>query len=188
MSSHTSSKLQKTDYIMGKSDIVRGRSADRVDPADFIEHFLMQLKCWLHHFGSETKTLVHAVETPLLTCTKEGQGCFICKVMVLVFGGCKRHCVNWLSSKRSHHQWRVLGQLAEAVTKGHQDQMARKTDKKGVDLSGQCSITCWFQWLLCLTDSELVDHHPYSSKFAPSHYYLFPNINKPLDSEPVTQW
>lgn len=53
--------------------------------------------------GSSLSHIFHTVETPLLTCFKEGYGHFIWR-----FFGCKMHCVYWPSSKRPHPQWREL--------------------------------------------------------------------------------
>lgn len=64
------------------------------DLVDLLECFLTQDECWVYHFET-----IHAVETLLLTCSKEDQGCFICRegdgLSFFFFGGCmcKRHCV-----------------------------------------------------------------------------------------------
>lgn len=72
------------------------------------------------------------IEIPFLTNSKEVLGRFISRESdgSSLGEACKRHFVYLLSSKGSHYQWRVVCQLAEAATKGCQDEMTKKTDER----------------------------------------------------------
>lgn len=97
-------------------------------PVGFFKCFLTQSECWVNYFDEATM---------LLTCSKEGQRCFTLRLLGIE----KRHYAYQLTSKRSYHPWRILSQLTNVVTKGHDDQTSRKTGKKGLVSSGQGSGT-----------------------------------------------
>lgn len=75
------------------------------DPAGFIERFLNQDEFLVHYIQPET---INAVENILLTVSKEGQKCFICRESDGLFLRCKSHYAYWLSSKRATPPMQII--------------------------------------------------------------------------------
>ena len=75
------------------------------------------------------QTTIHAVETPLFSPSKEGQGGVGREGDGLRLLGCKGHCFHWLPSKKPNYEWGILCQLAEAAAKGNQVKRPGKLTK-----------------------------------------------------------
>lgn len=130
------SNQMHTRLIMGNSDTIWGRSS--WFPLTFSNPGWMLASS----FWAKDKETIHAVETPLFTCSKEDQGCSICRVGdSLRFLECRRHCAYWICSKWLYFQRRVLHQLAETVMKVIIPKSPGKTDKSVFVATGQCFST-----------------------------------------------
>lgn len=109
------------------------------------------------------------------------------KTMDLVFLGCKIHCVHWLTSKRRQPKLSVLCRLAEAVSKGYQEQTPRKNNERGFVSSVQCSRKqilffnryCAWLWLWTRWSHNSFSWFP---------YHLYPNMKTTWRGTTIVLW
>ncbi|CAI9733412.1 Hypothetical predicted protein [Octopus vulgaris] len=147
------------------------------DPADFLERFLTQGECWVHHFEPETKELT-SPPAPKKAKNISPAG----KVMASVFWDAKgivfidylqkRHAINGeyyanlLRQLKRALKIKRPGKLAKGVL-FHQDDAPVHKSLVSMAVVRDCGF-------------EVVDHPPCSPDLAPSDYYLFPNMKKHL--------
>uniref|UniRef100_A0A3Q0RHJ7 Mos1 transposase HTH domain-containing protein n=1 Tax=Amphilophus citrinellus TaxID=61819 RepID=A0A3Q0RHJ7_AMPCI len=143
------------------------------NPDGFLERFLAQDECWVHHYEPETKRQSMQWKQPSSPTPEKAKVVSSAgKVMISVFWDAKGHTIN------GEYYANLLRQLRKAIkskwpgklTKGvlfHQDNAP--VHKSMVSVAAVCD--CGF---------ELVDHPPYSPDLAPSDYFLFPNMKKHL--------
>lgn len=144
-SSDTLSTAHYPDCITWKSDIIWGSC--RWFPWEFPNQ-----KCWVFHFEPET---IHAWKHPSLPAPKS----FHLQIRWWSKSfGIEKLCVYRLSSKGTHHQWRVWCQLAEAVTICYQEQTPRTKDELFHQSNTPAHRTLVSMAAVRDYDFELVDH------------------------------
>ena len=168
-----------TRLVMSEANLARFES----DPDRFVERFLTQDECWLHHFEPETKRQSmqwkHSTSpAPKKVKVVSPAG----KVMASVFWDAKGIvCIDYLQKGKTingEYYAKLLRELRQAIkskrlgklTKGvllHQDNAPGHKSLVAMSAVHDCGF-------------ELIDHLPYSPDLAPSDYLLFPNLKKHL--------
>ena len=153
------------------------------NPVNFVERFLTQDECWVHHFEPETKRQSMQWKHSSSPAPKKAKVVSSAgKVMATVFWDAKGVVlVDYLPKGQTingEYYAKLLRQLREAIkakrpgklTKGvlfHQDNAP--AHKSAIAMA--TVHACGFQ---------VVDHPPYSPDLAPSDFHLFPNMKKHL--------
>ena len=153
------------------------------DPASFLERFITQDECWVHHFEAETKRQSMQWKHPSSPPPKKAKVVSSAgKVMASVFWDAKGIVlIDYLQKGHTingEYYANLLRQLREAIkskrrgklTKGpllHQDNAPAHKSMIAMAAAHDCGF-------------ELIEHPPYSPDLAPSDYFLFPNMKKHL--------
>ena len=153
------------------------------DPTDFIERFLTEDECWVHHFEPETKKQSMQWKHPSSPPPKKAKVVSSAgKVMASVFWDSKGVVfVDYLPKGQTingEYYANLLRQLREAIkekrrgklTKGvlfHQDNAPSHKAAIATATIHDCGF-------------DLIQHPPYSPDLAPSDFHLFPNMKKHL--------
>ena len=150
------------------------------DPDRFVERFLTQGECWVHHFEPETKRQSmqwkHSTSAPKKAKVVSSAG----KVMASVFWNAIGIVfIDYLQKGKTingEYYAKLLKELRQAIkskwpgklTKGvllHQDNAHPHKSLVAMSAVHDCGF-------------KLIDHPPYSPDLAPSDYFLFPNLKK----------
>uniref|UniRef100_A0A3Q0S4N0 Uncharacterized protein n=1 Tax=Amphilophus citrinellus TaxID=61819 RepID=A0A3Q0S4N0_AMPCI len=140
------------------------------NPAGFLERFLTQDECWVHHFEPDTKQQSMRWKHPSSPPPKKAKVVLSAgKVMVSIFWDAK--CIMFIDYLQKGHTVsgeyyaNLLRQLRKVLF--HQDNAPAHKSVLAMDAVCDCGF-------------ELVDHPPYSPDLAPSDYFLHPNMKKHL--------
>lgn len=168
-----------TRLVMSQANLVLLEA----DPDSFLERFLTQDECWVHHFEAETKRQSMQWKHPSSPPPKKAKVVSSAgKVMASVFWDAKGIVfIDYLQKGRTingEYYANLLRELRKAIkskrpgklTKGvlfHQDNAPAHKSVVAMAAVRDCGF-------------ELVDHPPYSPDLAPSDFFLFPNMKKHL--------
>lgn len=133
--------------------------------------FPKRVECWVHHKQRDNpwsgNVHLHMHQRKPMTFYLQGR-------QWSQFWGMQNALFFWLSTKGSSHQWTVLSELVEAVTKGYRDKTPSKTDKSYFVSSGIWSSTQSlgfnddYVWLLLWTRYSL-PNYPDLTVSVPQH-------------------
>ena len=153
------------------------------DPDRFVERFLTQDECWVHHFEPETKRQSMQWKHSTSPAPKKANVVSSAgKVMASVFCDAKGILfIDYLQKGKTingEYYAKLLRELRQAIkskrpgklTKGvllHQDNVPAHKSLVAMSPVHDCCF-------------ELIDHTPYSPDLAPSDYFLFQNVKKHL--------
>ena len=168
-----------TRLVMSEANLARFEA----DPDRFVERFLTQDECCVHHFEPETKRQSmqwkHSTSPPPKKAKVVSSAG---KVMTSVFWDAKDIVfIDYLQKGKTingEYYAKLLRELRQAIkskrpgklTKGvllHQDNAPAHKSLVAMSAVHDCGF-------------ELIDHPPYSPDLAPSDYFLFPNLKKHL--------
>ena len=168
-----------TRLVMSEANLARFEA----DPDRFVERFLTQDECWVHHFEPETKRQSMQWKHSTSPAPKKAKMVsFAGKVMASVFWDAKGIVfIDYLQKGKTingEYYAKLLRELRQAIkskrpgklTKGvllHQDNAPAHKSLVAMSPVHDCGF-------------ELIDHIPYSPDLAPSDYFLFPNLKKHL--------
>uniref|UniRef100_A0A3Q0QTS4 Histone-lysine N-methyltransferase SETMAR n=1 Tax=Amphilophus citrinellus TaxID=61819 RepID=A0A3Q0QTS4_AMPCI len=127
------------------------------NPASFLENFLTQDECWVHHFEPEIKWQSMQWKHPSSPPPKKAKVVSSAGKVMSLFSGMQKA----LQSSQN-----CLQKLKKGVLFHQNNAPAHKSM---VAMAAVCN--CGF---------ELVDHPPYFPDLAPSHYFVFPNMKNHL--------
>uniref|UniRef100_A0A3Q0SYF5 Tc1-like transposase DDE domain-containing protein n=1 Tax=Amphilophus citrinellus TaxID=61819 RepID=A0A3Q0SYF5_AMPCI len=141
------------------------------NPTGFIEHFLTQDECWVHHFEPETKRQSMQWKHPSSPPPKKAKVVSSAwKVMVSVFWNAKGIVGEYYAILLRQLQKVIKSKWPGKLTKEvlfHQDNAPAHKSVAVMAAVHDCGF-------------ELVDHPPYSPDLAPCDYFLFTNMKKGL--------
>ena len=168
-----------TRLVMSEANLARFE----VDPDRFVERFLTQDECWVHHFEPETKRQSMQWKHSTSPAPKKAKVVPSAgKVMTSVFWDAKGIVfIEYLQKGKTineEYYAKLLRELRQAIkskrpgklTKGvllHQDNAPAHKSLVAMSAVHDCGF-------------ELIDHPPYSPDLAPSDFFLFANLKKHL--------
>ena len=168
-----------TRLVMSEANLARFEA----DPDRFVERFLTQDECWVHHFEPETKRQSMQWKHSTSPASKKAKVVSSTgKVMASIFWDAKGIVfIDYLQKGKTingEYYAKLLRELGQAIkskwpgklTKGvllHQDNAPAHKSLVAMSAVHDCSL-------------ELIDYPPYSPDLAPSDYFLFPDLKKHL--------
>ena len=169
-----------TRLIMSEANLARFEAAD---PDRFVERFLTQDKCWVHHFQPETKRQSMQWKHSTSPAPKKAKVVsFAGKMMVSVFWDAKGIAyIDYLQKGKTingEYYAKLLRELRQAIK-------SKKPGKQTKDVLLHQDNAPAHKSLVAMSavhdrGFELIDHPPYSPDLASSDYFLFPNLKKHL--------
>ncbi|XP_030588657.1 histone-lysine N-methyltransferase SETMAR-like [Archocentrus centrarchus] len=152
------------------------------NPDDFLERFLTQDECWVHHFEPETMQWNHLSSPP----PKKAKVVSLAgKVMVSVFWDAKGIVfIDYLQNGHTingEYYANLLRQLRKAIESKRPGKLSKGVLFHRDNAPAHKSVLAMAAVRDC--GFELIDHPPYSPDLAPSDYFLFRNMKKHLSGK-----
>ena len=168
-----------TRLVMSEANLSRFEA----DPDRFVERFLAQDECWVHHFEPETKWQSMQWKHSTSPAPKKAKVVSSAgKVMASVFWDARGIVfIDYLEKGKTINgecYAKLLRELQQAIKSKRPGKLTKGVLLHQDNAPAHKSLVAMFAVHDC--GFELIDHLPYSPDLAPSDYFLFPNLKNIL--------